>query len=466
MTPTDRTALAGSPPRFRGLSPAQRGFALVVVLFAVGVATSALLLLQASAFRQAIGGREAVGAVRAKWAARAGLEATIARLALNTQSPVDSDAFVTIDDLAEVGRGAVFTRWSQTRDPVAEWEIYAWDGPDRFDGPADPHTKVHVARMTVDDLLQLDGMTEDVAAAIVDWIDPDDIVSEFGAEAGFYNRRTPPYEPRNAAPRSLEELELAAGVDPLLLRGEDWNLNGRLDPNEDDGDDSWPPDNADGALDAGWSEFITTESVDQGLAFSGQPRVYLPLATNTELAARIDGLVPIQARALIAATNLDDMDLDIFLRQGLAQIAIDTGEFSDTEIAQIAPLNRQQLEDIFNELTMNDPDLGPQPGKVNINLVRRETLDYVSLFRDNPGQADAVIFLRDSNPAGFVSIIDLLEVSSPTDVAELWQHLDVLSNAYVVTGRGRDLATGVEVELKATIERTRLPIVISEMRLR
>jgi hypothetical protein len=41
-----------------------------------------------------------------------------------------------------------------------------------------------------------------------------------------------------------------------------------------------------------------------------------------------------------------------------------------------------------------------------------------------------------------------------------------LSNAYVVTGRGRDLATGVEVELKATIERTRLPIVISEMRLR
>ncbi len=466
---------ARSTPLVRsGFDRRRRAFALVVVLFAVGVSTAALLLLQASAFRQAIGGREALGAVRAKWAARSGLEATIARLAFNVEQPSESDAFVTIDDLAEVGSGAVFPGWSRNAEATAEWEIYAWEGETRFDGPVDAHTKVNVARMTVDDLLELDGMTEDAAAAIVDWADADDLVTEFGAESGFYGRATPPYEPRNAAPRSLEELELAAGVDPTLLRGEDWNLNGRLDANEDDGDASWPPDDADGALDAGWSEFITTESVDQGLALSGRERLYLPTATNTELSARIDGLTAIQARAMTAASNSQqladengELDLDRFLRNGLPQLAVATGEFSDMEIAQIAPLNRDQLEDIFSELTMHDPELGPRPGKVNINLVRRETLDYVTIFRENPGQADPIIFLRDSNPAGFVSIVDLLDVGvAPIELAELWRHLDTLSNAYVVTSRGRDLATGIEVEVQATIERTRLPVVISEMRIR
>ena len=115
---------------------------------------------------------------------------------------------------------------------------------------------------------------------------------------------------------------------------------------------------------------------------------------------------------------------------------------------------------------MNDPDLGPAPGKVNLNTVRREVLDYVTLFRDNPGQADTVIFIRDNQPGGFVNIIDLLEVTTPQDVAELWSDVDVTSNAYVVTSVGRDLSTGIEVEIRATIDRTRLPIVISEMVIR
>lgn len=449
-----------------GLGSRQRGFALVIVLFAVGIATGALLLLQGSAFRQAIGGREALAQVRAKWAARAGLEATIARLAYNTENPDETFAFGAIDDMTEVSKGAVLKEWRRTGEAVAEWEINTWDGDQLFEGPGDAHAKVNVNRMTVDDLMELDGMSEDTAAAIVDWVDADDLVSEFGAESGFYSRRSPPYEPRNDAARSLEELELVVGVDPELLRGEDWNLNGLLDPNENDGDVSWPPDNSDGILDAGWSGIITTESVDQGLSFSGRERLYLPEAEPGELASRIVDLSNIQARALVSVTSFEGMDLDLFLRNGLPQLAAGTGEFSQVELQQIAPLNPDQLRDIFDELTMNDPDLGPAPGKVNINTVRREVLDYVTLFRENPGQADTVIFIRDNQPGGFVNIIDLLDFSSPIDVANLWRDLDVSSSAYVVTSIGRDLATGIEVEIRATIDRTRLPIVISEMMIR
>lgn len=447
----------------------RRGFALVVVLFAVGVATGALLLLQASAFRQAIAGREALGRLRAEWAARAGLEATIARLAVNTDRPDTTFAYATIDDMTEVSFGNVFRDWDvNSGDAVAEWSIQHFDGEDLFDGPADAHSKVNINRMTREDLLELEGMTEDVAAAIIDWIDPDDLVSEFGAEAGFYARRDPPAQPRNGPMRSIEELELVAGVDSTLVRGEDWNLNGRLDPNENDGDTSWPPDNADDVLDAGWSGIITTESVGPGLAISGQERIYLPTATPSELAARVDGLENLQARAMVSAANNaeDDAGLEIFIQADLRQLAFATGEFSDIEVQQITPLEEEQLRDVFAELTMRDPDLGPEPGKVNLNLVRREVLDYVTSLREEDGTADRLVFLRDARPDGYTSIVDLFDDATPQQVAELSRDITIRSVAFVVTSRGTDLSTGISVELSATIDRTRLPIVISEMRAR
>ena len=305
-----------------------RGFALVVVLFAVGVATSALLLLQASAFRQAISGREAVGRLRAEWAARAGLEATIARLAAVTEAADTSFAYAAVDEMTGVSRGNIFRGWDVTGGvAVAEWSIEHFDGERLFEGPADAHSKVNISKMTREDLLELPGMTEDVAAAVIDWVDADDLVTEFGAEGGYYSRREPPVEPRNGRMRSIEELELVAGVDSELVRGEDWNLNGRLDANEDDGDASWPPDNSDGVLDAGWSGIVTTESLDQGLAESGDERVYLPAATPAELSARVDGLENAQARAMVsAAANAEDGEgLEIFLGADLRALAFATG---------------------------------------------------------------------------------------------------------------------------------------------
>ncbi len=461
----------------RGLGRRQRGFALVVVLFSVGVATAALVLLQASAFRQAIAGREALGQVRAYWAARSGLEATISRLSANTEVPDTTFAYATIDDMAEVSSGNVFREWDELSGTVvARWSIEHFDGESLFEGPADAHSKVNINRMTIDDLLALEGMTEDVAAAIVDWIDPDELVSEFGAEAGYYRSLDPPVQPRNAQMRTIEELELVAGVDASLVRGEDWNLNGRLDPNEDDGDTSWPPDNEDGVLDAGWSGIVTTESIDGGLAVSGRERVYLPAATAAELSTRIEALEALQARALIAAGNaavdqrvapgVQPNGLEVFLRQTLPTLAAETGEFSAIEIQQIAPLDPEQLRDVFAELTLDDPELGPRPGKVNLNLVRREVFDYVTLTREDPGTADRLVFLRDSQPGGFTSIVDLLDVAPPQFVAEYYRHMDVRSVSFVVTSRGVDVATGIEREIVATIDRTRLPIVISEMRVR
>lgn len=433
-----------------------RGFALLIVMFAISVLTVVVVGMQGSAMRQASDGREALARVRAKWAARAGLEAMIARLAYNVQNPDEVSAYTVHDDMKSLSTGAL---------DGSSWEIVHEDLRSERDGPADPHAKVNINLMTFDDLMLLPGMTEDAADAILDWIDADDDVTGLGAESGYYSTLPSPYEPRNAPLRSLMELDLVAGVDPLDVRGEDWNLNGRLDPNENDGDASWPPDNADGVLDAGWSAIVTTASVDWGLSASGQERLNLRMATAEDLVGRFPWMTPTQADVLLGFAGGSDARLQTILSTTLRTLAQQQG----LPAAAVQNLDLDQLAEVWGEVTLFSREDGPRPGRLNVNTVRRETLDYLAVFSDTVGAglADSIIFTRDSRGLGFTSIVELLEVplisGNRSRLAELAEYLDVSSNAYVVTSRGRDDRTGIEVEIVATIERTALPIVISEI---
>ena len=86
--------------------------------------------------------------------------------------------------------------------------------------------------------MSLPGMTDEVADAILDWIDPDDTPRQFGAEAETYRTLGVPYSPRNGVPQCLEELLLVRGVTRDLLFGADANLNRQIDPEEGRGADS------------------------------------------------------------------------------------------------------------------------------------------------------------------------------------------------------------------------------------
>ena len=72
---------------------------------------------------------------------------------------------------------------------------------------------------------------------------------------------------------TVEDLLGTPGLSTELLFGEDTNLNGRLDPNEDDGDDNPPGDNRDGRLDHGMAQYFTVGSRDPDLTADGKPRL-------------------------------------------------------------------------------------------------------------------------------------------------------------------------------------------------
>ncbi|MCA9199867.1 MAG: general secretion pathway protein GspK [Planctomycetales bacterium] len=78
-------------------------------------------------------------------------------------------------------------------------------------------------------LMQLPGMTESLADAILDWIDEDDETREFGAEADYYAQLQPPRKVPNRIPTSLDELLLVRDVSAALLFGQDKDFNYQSD---------------------------------------------------------------------------------------------------------------------------------------------------------------------------------------------------------------------------------------------
>lgn len=119
-------------------------------------------------------------------------------------------------------------------------------------------------------LMALPEMTEEIADAILDWIDTDEEVRELGAEAAYYTSQSPPYMPKNGPLSSVEELLLVRGVTPELLFGNDVNRNGILDPEEqvDPVSLSDDPD-----MQLGWANFLTIFSQEANLNREGLQRI-------------------------------------------------------------------------------------------------------------------------------------------------------------------------------------------------
>lgn len=149
-------------------------------------------------------------------------------------------------------------------------------------GFTDEAARLNLNTATAEMLQWLPRMTSQLAAAIVDWRDTDSTVTDGGAEDDLYLRLPTPYHCKNAPFESVEELRLVYGMTQEVLFGEDTNLNGILDPNENDGEESPPADNRDGRLDPGLIEFTTVWSYESTTTSDGTNRVDLASTNSTQ----------------------------------------------------------------------------------------------------------------------------------------------------------------------------------------
>jgi type II secretory pathway component PulK len=181
--------------------------------------------------------------LRCKWACRAGLEKAAALL---------------YEDMGNSDTNATDCQYDYWADSDGEYltDLYlerCWCTVK----VTDESSKLNVNTATRDQLLCLPNMTEDIADAIIDWRDANDIPGDYGVEGGYYENLTYPYLIRNKSFRSIRELLMVRDVTEELLYGEDTNVNDELDYNERDGDMNPPSDNGDGTLDVGWAAYLT-----------------------------------------------------------------------------------------------------------------------------------------------------------------------------------------------------------------
>ncbi|MBT8485254.1 MAG: hypothetical protein HKO59_00240 [Phycisphaerales bacterium] len=434
----------------------RRGSVIVIVLWCISVAAIVVSSLQLFAYRQATLGRDVLHRTQARWAARSGVEASIAMLALHTEQPIPDDAFALVRDLEYV--------WSEQLLDAAYDVIYHADGRD-WKGPLDEHAKMNLNGAQGAQFGLLEDITPDVVSALRDWIDEDKDAGLLGAEEDYYESLTSSYKPRNGAMRSVAEMELVAGIWGDFVRGEDWNLNNRLDPNEDDGLRTMPEDEPDGVMEPGWSGRLTVHSVQGGATLSGLPRIDLRRADPEEVAMRC-GLEPEQAELVVAFGRRSSNELTQLISTPLTRINSDGSASSNEVNGDIEALTDEQLASVLAE-TINYPFYERRPGLINLNTASPELIrDLLEAQGIDPVIADEIIYMRDSRAEGLISIVDLNDIPDmqPALLEQLAGLFTTISNVYTISARGRSQVSGAEVEIITVVDRSALPIRILEYR--
>ena len=139
-------------------------------------------------------------------------------------------------------------------------------------GLTDEASKLNLNTAAETNLLRLPKMTTPLIDALLDFLDADNTPIRRARSRRYYDALPHPYAIRNGPLTTVDDLLLVRGFTPSLLYGEDMNMNFTLDPNEDDSDDSFPPDNHDGRLDLGLRQYVTVSSYDLNEDKEGAPR--------------------------------------------------------------------------------------------------------------------------------------------------------------------------------------------------
>ncbi|MCS1406881.1 MAG: hypothetical protein M2R45_00036 [Verrucomicrobia subdivision 3 bacterium] len=311
--------------------------------------------------------------------------------------------------------------------PVPVGEAYFWfigrehnylSSTHPFFGIQDEAAKLNLNTATQEMLEALPFMTPHLVGSILDWRDEDEDSSENGAESTTYLQRNPPYEAKNAPFDSIDELHMLAGAEPIYLFGEDINQNGVLDPNENDGETSYPPDNQDGRLDLGILEYVTVHTQNP---ITGSEESQVIDLNNDE-----DN----QLSALLEETFGEERANEIRTPGNNAtyQSVLEYFQFSGMTMGEFAQIERR--------LAVNSED-GPK-ALINVNTASEAVLACVPGI--GPENAANVVAQRQSNEPGTSTVTWIHEILDEDATTEAGPYLTGSTSQYLIdiaaVGRG------------------------------
>ncbi|MHC4167192.1 MAG: helix-hairpin-helix domain-containing protein [Planctomycetota bacterium] len=355
-----RDSRAGRPRHVRA-----RGTILIVTIWVVLVLAGLALVFARSMRIAAIVSANHVASLKAESVAAGASEFIMAQLAAGEEETgdlMDSEPYEAV----ELGDDYFWVLRSNLEDD------------DEFDyGLTDEAGKVNLNSASEEMLLRLPGMTAELAASIIDWRDEDSEISPGGAEDEYYLLLPEPYNCKNSELETVDEILLIKGASEELLYGEDTNLNGILDDNENDGDLSDPDDNRNGRLDTGFYDYVTVYSVEENVDGEGGDRINI-----NDAGARGDIQSALQ-EFLKEERVLEVMSL-IPTRPAFANIL---------DFYYMTGLKFEEFTQIADRLTTSDQET--MPGVVNVNTASKEVLLCLPGLEEN--DADALLSYRGRN---------------------------------------------------------------------
>ncbi|MBX9789594.1 MAG: general secretion pathway protein GspK [Pirellulales bacterium] len=392
----------------------RRAMVLVLVLIVVAMISLGAYSFSELMFAEYRGARLHERRLQARLAAESAVEYAAARLARTLEDERQATPTAPLDPwrgvlVYESDDPAARARFAVVAPPVAGDETFKL----RF-GLGNESAKLNLRTLLDWDrqqpgaaqaaLMRLPGMREELADALLDWIDEDNVPRPQGAEAEHYQSLEPAYLPANRPPASLAELLPVRGMTRALLFGDDANRNGYLETVELDTARRRSEGTIEESTPFGWATYLTVSSAEGNLAPNGRPRIdvnrpelqllfddlvatcdeswatfivayrqfgpYLgPAASGALQSAGLDFTTPAKFRI---ASLLDLIAVRVQIPSAGSRAAVVLAcPFENNR-----DMTRQYLPKLFDWLTTTPPT-ARTVGRVNVNLACREVLSAV-----------------------------------------------------------------------------------------
>jgi DNA uptake protein ComE-like DNA-binding protein len=201
----------------------------------------------------------------------------------------------------------------------------------------------------------------------------------------------------------VDELRMVYGITVDSIYGEDANLNGILDPNENDGETTPPYDNRDGKMDFGFAEYFTVYTSDPNVDTNGNARVSVNNSTNLFAALTNKLSVATSSNVVAAARGTTFSSLAQFY--GTVKNVLTVADF----------------ESVYDSLCVNTNS--PLLGQVNVNTASAGVLVTMPGFTED--MANQLVNYRRSNPSSLKSlawVAEVLGTNIPPSASNLTTH--------------------------------------------
>jgi type II secretory pathway component PulK len=417
----------------------KKGLVLVAVLWLVVVLMAIVAVLGRKARLDMKVSQSMLEGIRCKWACRGGIEKAIGVLNEDTR---ESDSLIDT--------------WS---DNDADFNNVALEGCLFNVQVIDEASKLNINTATKEQLMGLQYMTEDVADAIIDWRDSDDVPSNTGVESGYYENLPYGYRIRNGPFRTIRELLLVKGVTEELFYGEEGGISNYeyRPPTETFGGTNNELRTTKYEQRKGWAEYLTCYSVDSDKDASGNSRININNANQNELESSL-GISSAQARWIVNNRRNRYASIADLVSQSSSQQSSGTTR-NDPNAAE--PVDMQTFYQIADKITTSSG--GNVQGRVNINTASDVVLTALLGGGDEAEQiAVSIVNYRNNLAAGMQSIAEVLQAGlmNIDTFRRVANYLTTRSDVFTVrcfATVDRGVSNGETLQTEAVVDRSANP---------